>query len=177
MSDIRDLDGRAAQGWGGSAPNGVHVNVFTARRGSATAAAMTSAFASPGHGFTPILVCTGQTQKDYQTLQPPTILLPKAAPSTDFAQALISGAVQVGTARAVLDGVASGHLTADTEHLLFVSVWVDPEAQDETHVREAAHVAVASALTEAIHGRNAGDVADLVADRHQVTHPFYGGAA
>jgi hypothetical protein len=35
MTDLRALDGRAVQGWGGSAPDGVHVNVFTARPGSA----------------------------------------------------------------------------------------------------------------------------------------------
>ena len=175
MTDLRDLDGRAAQGWGGSAPDGVHVNVFTARRGSATAAAMTSAFASPSQGFAPILVCTGQSQQTYQTLQPPTILLPKSAPATEFAQTLISGAVQVGTARAVLGAVAAGRVAANSEHLIFVSVWVDPQAQDETAVRDAAHVAVTRALAEAIQGRDAREVAELVARRDSVTHPFYNG--
>ena len=120
-------------------------------------------------------MCTGQTQQEYQTLQPPTILLPKSAPLSEFAQTLVSGAVQVGTARAVLDCVASGHLTADTEHLVFVSVWVDPEARDEESVREAAHGAVTNALAEAIHGRDEDEVAELVANRAHVTHPFYGG--
>ncbi len=176
MTDVRDLDGRSAQGWGGSAPNGVHVNVFTARRASPTAAAMTSAFASPSEGFVPILVCTGPTQEAYETLQPPTILLPKSAPQGEFAQTLISGAVQIGTARAVLDCVEAGHLQADQEHLILVSVWIDPEAQDQTAVRDAAHTAVTGALTEAIEGRDAHEVAQLVASRSSITHPFYGGS-
>ena len=175
MTDVRDLDGRAAQGWGGSAPNGVHVNVFTARRASATAAAMTAAFASPSEGLVPILVCTGSSQQAYETLQPPTILVPKMAPRSDFAQTLISGAVQVGTARAVLDCVAAGRLEGDQEHLVLVSVWVDPEAQDETAVRDAAHVAVGNALTEAVEGRDPEVVARLVDTRSSVTHPFYSG--
>jgi len=176
MTAPRDLDGRAAQGWGGSAPDGVHVNVFTARRGSPTAAALTSAFASPAEWFTPILVCTGERQADYQTLLPPTVLLPKTAPPTEFAQTLVSGAVQVGTARAVLELVADGHLPADDEHLVFVSVWVDPAAGDETAVRAAARTAVERALREAVLGRDPRQVAELVGDRATVTHPFYGGS-
>jgi formaldehyde-activating enzyme len=175
MTDVRDLDGRAAQGWGGSTPDGVHVNVFTARRGSPTAAAMTAAFAAPSQGFTPILVCTGASQQAYETLQPPTILLTKSAPATEFAETLVFGAVQVGTARAVLDTVAAGRLAADSEHLVFVSVWLDPQAQDETAVKDAARAAVTHALTEAIEGPDPRKVRALLEGRETITHPFYRG--
>ena len=37
--NIDDLDGRIGEGWGGVKPNGSHVNVVLARRGSPTAAA------------------------------------------------------------------------------------------------------------------------------------------
>ena len=33
--NLDDLDGRIGEGWGGDAPNGSHVNVVLARRGSA----------------------------------------------------------------------------------------------------------------------------------------------
>ena len=37
--NVDDLDGRIGEGWSGVAPNGSHVNVVLARRGSPTAAA------------------------------------------------------------------------------------------------------------------------------------------
>ena len=37
--NIDELDGRIGEGWGGVSPNGSHVNVVLARRGSPTAAA------------------------------------------------------------------------------------------------------------------------------------------
>lgn len=171
----RDLDGRVAQGWGGDAPNGVHVNLILARRGSATAAAMTSAFASPSVGFTPILACAGANQRSYETIQPITILLPKTAPANEFGQTLISGAVQVGTGQAVLDAVADRLIAGDQEHLIFVSVWVDPAADDERSVRDSAREAVDAALREALGGRDPAQVAAMVNGRVRLTHPFYGG--
>ncbi len=175
MSLTRDLDGRIAQGWGGDAPNGVHVNVILARRGSATAAGMTSAFSGPSAGFTPILVCAGPDQRSYETVQPPTVILPKVAAENDVSQMLISGAVQVGTGQAVLDSVAAELIPADQEHLIFVSVWIDPEARDETAVRTSAREAVAKAVQEAVVGRLSTDTQALIASRDELLHPFYGG--
>lgn len=171
----RDLDGRLAQGWGGNSPNGVHVNLIVARRASPTAAAITSAFSAPSEGFVPILVCTGPEQQSYETVLPPTVILPKISPADEWGQMLVSGAVQVGTARAVLNCVADGLLIADQEHLVLVSVWIDPEARDETAVRDSALRAVTNALTEAINGRSLTEVERLIADRGSLTHPFYSG--
>ena len=72
------LDGRIGEGWGGLAPNGVHVNVVLAERGSATAAAALSMFAHPSPGHTPVLVCVGETQPDYEPIWPPTLMMNKA---------------------------------------------------------------------------------------------------
>ncbi len=171
----RNLDGRVAQGWGGESPNGVHVNLVVADRASATAAAMTSTFSTPGDGFVPILVCAGPDQQSYETILPPTVILPKIAPTDDFGQTLLSGAVQVGTARAVLSCVADGLIAADQEHLVFVSVWIDPQARDETAVRESAQCAVKAALVEAISGRPEEQVERMLAGRNTLTHPFFGG--
>ena len=57
--NLDELDGRIGEGWGGLSPNGAHVNVVLARRGSATAAAAIGMFAHPAPGHTPILVCVG----------------------------------------------------------------------------------------------------------------------
>ena len=57
------LDGRIGEGWGGDGPNGAHINVVLARRGSPTAAAAVSMLAHPSPGHTPVLVCVGPTQQ------------------------------------------------------------------------------------------------------------------
>ncbi len=171
-----DLDGRIAQGWGGDAPNGVHVNVILARRGSATAAAMIGAHVGPSAGFTPILACAGEKQRSYETIHPITILLPKAPATDPFMQTLMSGAVQVGASQAVLDAAADGLVAADQEHIVFVSVWIDPDADDETAVRRSAHEAVGAAVREAVLGRDPVGVRAMIERRASLTHPFYGGA-
>lgn len=173
MTTARDLDGRVAQGWGGDAPNGVHVNVILARRGSPTAAAITAAYSAPSTGFTPILACAGRDQRSYQTILPITILLPKVAPADDFGQTLLSGAVQVGAGQAVLDLVAEEVIAADQEHLIFVSVWLDPAARDENSVRASAREAVVAAVREAAVGRDATAMTRLVLARESLNHPFY----
>lgn len=175
MATAADLDGRMAQGWGGAPPNGVHVNVILGSRGSATAAAMASAFTSPREGFTPILVCTGVDQPSYETLNPPTIMLNKSLPSSAFAETLIFGAAQLGIARGVLDSVADGLLDANQDTVIFVSLWVDPDASSETAVRDSTHEAVRGAVAEAVNGREPAAVRRMVQQRHSLTHPLYGG--
>lgn len=167
------LDGRIAQAWGGVNPDGVHLNLVLAARGSATAAAMTAAFSGPAPGFTPILVCVGEDQPSYETVQPPTIMLPKTAPADDAAAALISGACQVGIAQGVLDAVAARHLAADQETVVFASVWLNPEARSGDAVRAAAREATGTGLAEAAGGRDADAVGLLVDARDSITHPFY----
>lgn len=170
----RSLDGRISQGWGGTAPDGVHVNVVLAERGSPTAAALTGVLTTPQPGFTPILVCVGPDQPSYETLLPPTFLLNKAWLESDRLTGLVAGACQVGVARAVLDTVAAGLLEADQETVVFVSLWLDPVARDEEAVCRAARAATSAALHEAVTGRDPDAVRALVGRRDTVTHPFYG---
>lgn len=169
-----DLDGRISQGWGGRKPNGVHVNVILARRGSPTAAAMITAFASPSPGFCPIGVPVGPDQPSYETVNPPIIMLNKN-PVEGFAETLVFGAATVGTAQGVLDCVADGLLAADQETVVFVALWVDPAADDETAVKHAARDAVGAATREAACGRDRVATQRLVEGRDDLTHPFYGG--
>lgn len=171
-----DIDGRISQGWGGAKPNGVHVNVVLARRGSATAAAMVGAFAAPSPGFTPILVCAGEDQPSYETVNPPTIMLNKSPLANDFAETLLFGGAQVGIGQGVLDSVGDGLLEADQETVVFVSIWIDPEAADETEVRRSARQAVRAAVREAVEGRSREAARALVASRETLRHPYYGGS-
>ena len=51
------LDGRIGEAWSGEVPNGSHINVVLARRGSPTAAAAAAALAGPRPGIVPFLAC------------------------------------------------------------------------------------------------------------------------
>lgn len=176
MPTPTDIDGRISQGWGGAKPNGVHVNVILARRGSPTAAAMTTAFTAPSAGFTPIVVCTGVDQPSYETVNPPTIMLNKAPPAGAFSETLIFGAAQVGIAQGVLDAVADQVVEANQDTIVLVSIWIDREADDETAVRHAARQATRAAVSEAALGRDPADARRLVEGRDALRHPFYSGS-
>jgi formaldehyde-activating enzyme len=174
-SRASDLDGRLAQGWGGHGPNGVHVNVLLARRGSPTAAAITTAFTSPRPGFTPILASLGESQQSYETVNPPTVIVSKSEAGPGMPETLVFGAAQLGIAQGVLDSVADDLLDADQDTVILVSLWVDPEGDDETAVKRAAREATGRAVAEAVQGRSDDAVQRMVEGRDTVSHPFYGG--
>jgi formaldehyde-activating enzyme len=174
--DLDLLDGRIGEGWGGEAPNGSHVNVVLARRGSPTAAAAVSMLAHPTPGHTPVLVCVGATQAEYEPVWPPTLMMNKATATDDRHQTITWGAAQLGIAQGVLDAVADGLLQPTGDLYVLVAVWVDPGASDETAVRVANRTAVRKAIAVCVEGRDPGAAADLVARRDELTSPFYGGA-
>jgi len=171
-----DLDGRIGEGWSGEAPNGSHVNVVLARRGSPTAAAAIGMFAHPSPGHTPVLVCVGPTQQKYEPIWPPTLMMNKATAVEERHQTMTWGAAQLGIGQGVLDAVADGLLEATGELLVLVAVWVDPAADDESAVREANRAATLKALTVCVEGRDPAAAAALVERRDALRNPFYGGA-
>jgi 5,6,7,8-tetrahydromethanopterin hydro-lyase len=170
-----DIDGRVGQGWGGRGADGSHVNVVLARRGSAAAAAIVTTFTSPSPGHTPVLVCVGPDQPSYEAVVPPTIMMNKATAVEERHQTMTWGAAQLGIGQGVLDAVADGLLTPDLDTIVFVAVWVDPAADDETAVRAANRDAVRRAIEEAVNGPGAAAVERLVGERDTLTNPFYGG--
>lgn len=174
--DLSDIDGRIGEGWSGEAPNGSHVNVVLARRGSPTAAAAVSMFAQPSPGHTPVLCCVGPTQQEYEPVWPPTLMMNKATALDDRHQTMTWGAAQLGIGQGVLDAVADGLIAATGDLLVLVAVWVDPRADDETAVREANRIAVRKAIGVCIDGRDPAAAARLVAERDSLRNPFYGGA-
>ena len=174
--NLDDLDGRIGDGWGGVKPNGSHVNVVLARRGSPTAAAAISMLAHPAPGHTPVLVCVGPTEQEYEPVWPPTLMMNKATALDDNHQTLTWGAAQLGIAQGVLDSVADGLLEATGELLVLVAVWVDPRASDETAVRVANREAVRKAIGTCVTGRDADAAARLVDRRDTISSPFYGGS-
>jgi formaldehyde-activating enzyme len=173
---LHDLDGRIGEGWGGNpGPNGCHMNVVLGERGSAVAAALLGTFTTPSPGHTPILVVVGESQDSYETVWPPTIMINKATALDERHQTITWGAGQLGIARGVLDAVAEGLIPASADIVVLACVWIDPGASDETAVRDAARAATLNALRQAVRGRGAEEVLDLVSRRDTVTSPFYGG--
>lgn len=176
MTSGDDLDGRIGEGWGGDpGPNGSHVNVVLARRGTPTAAALLSTFTSPAPGHTPILVVVGEDQPHYEPVWPPTIMINKATALEARHQTITWGAAQLGIAQGVLDAVADDLLEASDEVLVLVCIWVDPAASDETAVRVATRHAVRKAIGLAVEGRDPEAARALVERRDELTSPFYSG--
>lgn len=175
MSAASDLDGRIGEGWSGAAPNGAHVNVVLARRGSPTAAAAIGMLAHPTPGHTPVLVCVGPTQQEYEPVWPPTLMMNKATAHDARHQTMTWGAAQLGIGQGVLDAVADGLIEATGDLLVLVAVWVDAVAEDETALREASRAATRKALGVCVEGRDPAAAAALVERRDSLRNPFYGG--
>jgi formaldehyde-activating enzyme len=174
--NLEDLDGRIGEGWSGEAPNGSHVNVVLARRGSPTAAAALSMLAHPAPGHTPVLVCVGPTQQEYEPVWPPTLMMNKATALDGSHQTITWGAAQLGIAQGVLDAVADGLIEATGDVLVLVAVWVDPAAEDETAVRAANRAATRKALGICVAGRDRDAAASLVERRDSLQSPYYAGS-
>jgi len=173
--NVDELDGRIGEGWGGLGPNGSHVNVVLARRGSPTAAAAISMLALPSPGHTPVLVCVGPEQRLYEPVWPPTLMMNKATATDERHQTITWGAAQLGIGQGVLDAVAEGLLEASGDLLVLVAVWVDPRASDETAVRLANREATLKAIRVCVEGRDPDAAARLVRERDSLRNPFYSG--
>jgi formaldehyde-activating enzyme len=173
--NLDELDGRLGEGWGGVGANGAHINVALARRGSPTAAAATSMLAHPTPGHTPVLVCVGPEQRQYEPVWPPTLMMNKATALDERHQTLTWGAAQLGIAQGVLDAVADGLVEATQDLIVLVAVWVDARADDETAVRAAAREGTRKAIGMCVEGRPPGAVRRLVDERDTLRNPFYGG--
>ena len=174
--NIAELDGRIGEGWGGLSPNGAHVNVVLAHRGSPTAAAAISMFAHPSPGHSPVLCCVGRSQPEYQPIWPPTLMMNKATASTPHIETMTWGPGQLGIGQAVLDAVADGLIEASGDLIVLVALWLDGTANDETEVRLASRTAVRKAIGMCVEGRDPSAAAALVEQRDTLWNPFYSGS-
>ena len=161
------MDGLIGEAWAGESPDGCHVNVVLAERGSATAAAAAGALASPSPGHTPFLVCLGPGN----VVRPATIFVNKTTVDDDRLGRLTWGAAQLGVGQGVLDLVAEGRLPAQDVVVLAV-VWIDPRAADETALKRSSRAAMRSAIADALAPADPGE---LVERREDATNGFYSG--
>ena len=169
------FDGRIGEGWSGTDPDGAHVNLVLARRGSPTHASLVATLTSPAPGHTPILVVVGEDKDHYEPVGPPTIMMNKATALEERHQTVTWGAGQLGIAQGVLDAVAEDLIPCSGDILVFVAIYIDPGAEDETAVRQAARAATLKAVRVASQGRDQDAARALVQRRDSVTSPFYGG--
>jgi 5,6,7,8-tetrahydromethanopterin hydro-lyase len=107
--DLDWIDGRIGEAWSGEVPDGSHINVVLARRGSATAASATTALACPTPGHAPVVVCLGAGN----AVRPATVMLNKATALPGSHERLTWGAAQLGIGQGVMDAVDEGLLPAD----------------------------------------------------------------
>jgi formaldehyde-activating enzyme len=172
----RSLDGAIGEGWSGTDPDGCHVNVILARRGGTTAAALMTAFTTPRQGHSPILVCVGPDKEHYEPVWPPTVMMNKSTLAGDRHATITYGATQLGVGQGVLDAVADDLLPPTDETIVFVAVWIDAAAREETAVRESARRATRKAVGMAVSGRDPGAARDLVDRRDVLRNPYYSGS-
>jgi 5,6,7,8-tetrahydromethanopterin hydro-lyase len=169
------LDGCIGEGWSGEVPNGSHINLVLARRGSPTAAAAAAVLASPRPGHLPILACLKGAGTP---VRPATIVVNKVSLEEDERlQKMTWGAAQLGIAQGVLDAVADGLLGAEeaADVILLIAVWVDPGAKDETAVRVANREATRTAIADALDPPRPASVRALAEQRDEATNAFYTG--
>jgi formaldehyde-activating enzyme len=168
-------DGLIGEGWSGADPNGAHVNVVLAERGTPTAAALLTTFTSPAPGHAPILVVVGEDKAHYEPVWPPTIMINKETALEPLHQKITWGAGQLGIAQGVLDAVAEELLVTSENLLVFVAIYIDPVATDETAVRIASRAATLKGIRTAVIGRDPDGARALVHRRDSLRSPFYGG--
>jgi 5,6,7,8-tetrahydromethanopterin hydro-lyase len=169
------LDGAIGEAWSGEVPNGSHINLVLARRGSPTAAAAAAVLASPRPGHLPILACLKGAGTP---VRPATIVVNKVTLEGEQLERMTWGAAQLGIAQGVLDAVGEGLLEAEeaADVLVLVAVWVDPDAHDETAVREANREATRDAVADALRPPSADAVRALADQRDEASNAFYTGA-
>jgi formaldehyde-activating enzyme len=168
-------DGLIGEGWSGTDPNGAHVNVVLGERGTPTAAALLTTFTSPAPGHAPILVVVGKDKAHYEAIWPPTIMINKETALEPIHQKITWGAGQLGIAQGVLDAVAEELIPASGDLIVFVTIYIDLTAHDETAVRAASRAATLKGIRTARYGRAHEDTRALVDGRDSVTNPFYSG--
>jgi 5,6,7,8-tetrahydromethanopterin hydro-lyase len=176
MSLTRDqLDGRIGEAWAGDVPNGSHVNLVVACRGSHTFAALAAAVVSTTPGHAPVLACLGAGN----LVRPATLIKNKATIESDRLGRITWGAAQLGIGQGVLDAVEAGAFAgiAVDDVALLVALWVDPEASDETAVRLSNRAAMRAAIADALAdpAQRAAQAERMLALRETERNAFYSG--
>ena len=168
-----EMDGRIGEAWSGTAPDGSHINLVIARRGSPTAAAIVGALAAPRPGHVPFLAVV----ESGVLVRPITVVVNKVTLGPDPHDRITWGAAQLGISQGVLDAVADARIdpAAAGALVLLAAVWVDPAATDETAVRKANRAATRAAIEDALTDKDSKFVQNVAGRREHAANGYYKG--
>ena len=145
-----------------------HVDLIMGPRGSAAETAFCTALTNNKDGFTSLLAVVAPNLPT----KPNTILFNKVTIKGAKQAVQMFGPAQHAVAKAVADSVAEGVIPQDEAANLFVcvGVFIHWEAADDKKIQDYNYRATKEALARAVAGQPS--VAEVVAKRDQVKHPF-----
>ena len=145
-----------------------HIDLIMGPRGSAAELAFAQALTNNKDGFTSLLAVIAPNL----LCKPATILFNKVTIKGAKQAVQMFGPAQHAVAKAVADSVADGTIPADEADNIFVcvGVFIHWDAADDKKIQDYNYRATKEALERAVAGLP--KVAEVVAKRDQVKHPF-----
>lgn len=145
-----------------------HIDLLIGPRGSAAETAFATCLTNNKDGFTSLLALVAPNLM----CKPATVLFNKVTIKGAKQAVQMFGPAQHAVAKAIADSVAEGVVPQDEADNLFicVGVFIHWEAADDKKIQDYNYRATKEALARAIAGEPT--VAEVVAKRDQVKHPF-----
>ena len=145
-----------------------HIDLIMGPRGSAAEMAFATALTNNKDGFTSLLAVIAPNL----LCKPPTILFNKVTIKGAKQAVQMFGPAQHAVAKAVADSVAEGVIPQDEAENLFicVGVFIHWDAADDKKIQQYNYQATKESIARAVAGEP--KVAEVVAKRDQVKHPF-----
>jgi len=145
-----------------------HIDLIMGPRGSAAETAFANALTNNKDGFTSLLAVVAPNL----LCKPATILFNKVTIKGAKQAVQMFGPAQHAVAKAVADSVAEGVIPQDEAENLFicVGVFIHWDAADDKKIQEYNYKATKESIARAVAGEP--KVAEVVAKRDQVKHPF-----
>jgi len=145
-----------------------HIDLIMGPRGSAAETAFATALTNNKDGFTSLLAVVAPNL----LCKPATILFNKVTIKGAKQAVQMFGPAQHAVAKAVADSVAEGVIPQDEAENLFVcvGVFIHWDAADDKKIQDYNYRATKEAIARAVAGEP--KVAEVVAKRDQVKHPF-----
>jgi 5,6,7,8-tetrahydromethanopterin hydro-lyase len=145
-----------------------HIDLIMGPRGSAAETAFANALTNQKDGFTSLLAVIAPNLM----CKPATILFNKVTIKGAKQAVQMFGPAQHAVAKAVADSVAEGVIPQDEAENLFicVGVFIHWDAADDKKIQQYNYQATKESIARAIAGEP--KVAEVVAKRDQVKHPF-----
>ena len=145
-----------------------HIDLIMGPRGSAAETAFANCLVNNKDGFTSLLAVVAPNL----LTKPATVMFNKVTIKGAKQAVQMFGPAQHAVAKAVADSVAEGVIPESEADDLFccVGVFIHWEAADDKKIQDYNYRATKEAIARAINGEP--KVAEVVAKRNQVKHPF-----